>query len=370
MRVVTTGALVFYAIAGSWVQTHQSLRIAPRARGLTAGRRAPLCQEAPRFLLTGLAEPCEAWRIIVWTPIRKEHEMKIAALKPDDLAVIRNHSFIPIGAALARERVLPLGASMIDLIANYDALKDSLLKNCETASSIPLDPRRLRAPVEKPSKIWAAATNYKRGSKGLQEARGRGTAGAASPEEILEKSFLKPPSAIVGPEDEIIIPKGAQTIFPELELCVVIGKKARNLSKHEAIEAVFGYTIILDVTARGYGSGQGLPGSRCVRKGFETFAPVGPWITTRDEIQDPQNLMMRLWVNGELRQSAKTDAMVNGVADLVSYLSRVSTLYPGDLIATGNPDAPAFQKQLAPGDTLKAEIEGIGAMDLRVGKET
>ncbi len=296
--------------------------------------------------------------------------MKIAATKPDDLGVVRNGCLIPIGAALAREGVLHKGASMIDLIANYDALKESLLKMAEVASSVPLDPRQLRAPVEKPSKIWAAATNYKRGSTGLQEARGRGTAGAARPEEILEKSFLKPPSAIIGPEEEIIIPKGAQTIFPELELCVVIGKKARSFSKDQAMEAIFGYTIILDVTARGYGSGQGLPASRCVRKGFETFAPVGPWITTRDEIPDPQNLMMRLWVNGELRQSAKTDAMVNGVADLVSYLSQVSTLYPGDLIATGNPDAPAFQKQLAPGDMLKAEIEAIGAMELRVGKET
>ncbi len=296
--------------------------------------------------------------------------MKIAATKPDDLAVIRNGSLIPIGAALAREKLLYRGASMIDLIANYGATKGSLLKMVEGASSIPFDPRRLRAPIEKPSKIWAAATNYKRGSTGLQEAGGRGTAGEARPEEILEKSFLKPPSAIIGPEEEIIIPKGAQTIFPELELCVVVGKKARNLSKDQALEAVFGYTIILDITARGYGSGQGLPASRCVRKGFETFAPIGPWITTRDEIPEPQNLMMRLWVNGELRQAAKTDAMVNGVADLVSYLSQVSTLYPGDLIATGNPDAPAFQKQLAPGDTLKAEIEGIGAMELRVSKET
>jgi 2-keto-4-pentenoate hydratase/2-oxohepta-3-ene-1,7-dioic acid hydratase in catechol pathway len=103
-----------------------------------------------------------------------------------------------------------------------------------------------------------------------------------------------------------------------------------------------------------------------VRKGFDTFAPIGPWITTRDEIPDPQNLTMRLWVNSELRQSANTSAMINGVADLVSYLSTVGTLYPGDLIATGNPDSPSFQKQLASGDTLKAEIEGIGAMNLYV----
>jgi len=220
--------------------------------------------------------------------------------------------------------------------------------------------------IENPSKLWAAATNYKRGSAGLDDARGRGTAGTATPEEILEKTFLKPPSAIVGPEEAIVIPQGAGNIFPELELCVVIGKKARHLTKARAFDAVFGYTIILDVTARSYGSGKGLPGSRCVRKGFETFAPLGPSITTADEIANPHNLLMRLWVNGELRQAAKTDAMVNGVAELVSFLSGVTTLYPGDLIATGNPDAPAFQKELGPGDTLKAEIEGIGSMNLRV----
>jgi len=258
---------------------------------------------------------------------------------------------------------------MIDLISRYDSLKDPIAKATEKAASIRLDAKMLNPPVDRPSKIWAAATNYKRGSEGLDDARGRGTAGTATAEEILERTFLKPPSAVIGPEEQVIIPRGAETIFPELELCVVIGKRARDLSKAQAMEAIFGYTIILDVTARGYGSGKGMPGSRCVRKGFETFAPIGPWITTRDEIEDPHNLMMRLWVNNELRQSARTDAMVNDITDLVSFLSRVGTLYPGDLIATGNPDAPAFQRQLAPGDTLKAEIEGIGTMSLGVARE-
>ncbi|TAK09059.1 FAA hydrolase family protein [bacterium] len=295
--------------------------------------------------------------------------MRIASIKPNDLALVRNNHLIPVGDALAQQGALPRGASMIDLITYYDSLKDAIAKAVEKGTAIKLDAKKLKPPVESPSKIWAAATNYKRGSTGLDDARGRGAAGSATPEEILERTFLKPPSAIIGPEEEIIIPKEAETIFPELELCVVIGKKSRNLAKVQAMEAVFGYTIILDVTARGYGSGKGMPGSRCVRKGFETFAPIGPWITTKDEIADPENLWMQLWVNGELRQSAKTDAMVNGVAELISYLSHVGTLYPGDLIATGNPDAPAFQKQLAPGDTLKAEIEGIGVMSLGVGRE-
>ncbi len=295
--------------------------------------------------------------------------MHLASIKPDDLAVVRNDSYVLVKDLLAHKGLLPREASMIDLITQYDALKDSLAEATERGTAMDLDPDKLKPPVERPSKIWAAASNYKRGSTGLEDARGRGEARASTPQEILEMTFLKPPSAVIGPEEEIIIPKGAETIFPELELCIVIGKKSRNLSRDQALEAVFGYTIILDVTARGYGSGKGLQGSRCVRKGFETFAPIGPWITTRDEIQDPQSLLMRLWVNGELRQSAKTDAMINGVVDLVSYLSQVSTLYPGDLIATGNPDAPAFQRQLMPGDTLRAEIEGIGAMNLGVKRE-
>lgn len=295
--------------------------------------------------------------------------MRVASIKPNDLAVVRNEQLIPIGDVLARQGLLPKGPSMIDLISRYDSLKEAMAKTVGKGASIKLDAKKLRPPVENPSKIWAAATNYKRGSEGLDDARGRGTAGTATPDEILERTFLKPPSAIAGPEEAIIIPKEAETIFPELELCVVIGEKSRNLSKARAMEAVFGYTIILDVTARGYGSGKGMPGSRCVRKGFETFAPIGPWITTKDEIKDPHNLLMRLWVNDELRQSAKTDAMVNDIPTLISFLSQVSTLYPGDLIATGNPDAPAFQKQLAPGDTLKAEIEGIGAMNLGVRRE-
>jgi 2-keto-4-pentenoate hydratase/2-oxohepta-3-ene-1,7-dioic acid hydratase in catechol pathway len=286
--------------------------------------------------------------------------MKFASVKPNRLAVVKQNDLIFIDDAL------PKGATMIDLITQYDGLKSSLAAATEKGKRISLDPKQLEAPVKNPSKLWAAATNYKRGSQGLDDARGRGTAGTATPQEILEKTFLKPPSAIIGPEEAIVIPPGAGNIFPELELGVVIGKKARNLKKEEAFDAVFGYTIILDVTARSYGSGKGMQGTRCVRKGFETFAPVGPWITTRDEIADPQNLSMRLWVNGELRQSARTDAMVNGVVELVSFLSQVSTLLPGDLIATGNPDAPAFQKQLGPGDTLKAEIEGIGPMSLLV----
>jgi len=295
--------------------------------------------------------------------------MQLASVKPNDLAVVRDGSLILLGAQLARDGLLPQGASMIDLITQYDRLRDPIAKAAANGAAIKLDPQRLHPPVERPSKLWAAASNYKRGSTGLEDARGRGSAQDSAAEELLEAIFLKPPSAIIGPEASILISKRAETIFPELELCVVIGKKSRNLPKDRALEAVFGYTIILDVTARGPKWRKDLVQTRCVRKGFDTFAPTGPWITTKDEIANPQNLAMRLWVNGELRQSARTDAMINSVADLVSYLSHISTLNPGDLIATGNPDDPAFQQELKPGDIVKVEIEGIGAMNLRVAKE-
>ena len=289
--------------------------------------------------------------------------MKLATLRSNQVAIIKNDTVILLGDVLRK------GSTMLDVIAQYDAIRGKLDNLAANGAGGKIDATSLKPPLENPSKIWAAAGNYKRGTAGLGDARGRGTVSKTSQEELLENIFLKPPSSIAGPEDNIIIPKNADSIFPELELCVVIGKKVRNLSKAQALDAVFGYTIMLDVTARGYGLSKNLSGTRNVRKGFESFAPIGPWITTKDEIADPHNLWMKLWINGELKQSAKTDAMINDIPTLISFLSQVTTLYPGDLITTGNPDSPEFQEKLQPGDVLKSEIEGIGAMTQGVAKE-
>lgn len=294
--------------------------------------------------------------------------MKLATIKPNALAIVKNETLIPISETLERDGTLAKGSSMIDLIGKYDTIKNKLVDLAGKSAGTKLDAKMLKAPIELPPKIWAAAGNYKRGTGGLDDARGRGTASKTSPEELLENIFLKPSSCIAGPEDNILIPKNADSIFPELELCVVIGKKIRNLSKAQAFDAIFGYTIMLDVTARGYGLSKNMSGTRSVRKGFDTFAPIGPWITTKDEIADPHNLWMKLWINGELKQSAKTDAMINDIATQISFLSQVTTFYPGDLLTTGNPDSPEFQEKLKAGDVLKAEIEGIGAMSLGVAR--
>ncbi|HLH26737.1 MAG TPA: fumarylacetoacetate hydrolase family protein [Chloroflexota bacterium] len=291
--------------------------------------------------------------------------MRIASLRSRDLALVVDDGLVPVGAALVRQGLLP-EPSMRALVERYAALQPALRELAARADRVPFAAASLAAPLAQPSKIWAAASNYRRGTASLDGARGRGTAPAESPEAILDLAFLKPPSAIIGPGENIVIPPGAGRVFPELELCVVVGREASNVSAADALDVVFGYTVILDVTARQFGASQNQLATRCVRKGFDTFAPLGPWLVTRDEVPDPERLALRLAVDGELVQAASTDGMINGVAALISYLSRVSTLYPGDLIATGNPDAPEFQRPLAPGDRLAAEIESIGTLEVGV----
>jgi 2-keto-4-pentenoate hydratase/2-oxohepta-3-ene-1,7-dioic acid hydratase in catechol pathway len=249
---------------------------------------------------------------------------------------------------------------MIDLIENYPSEL--------TFSGDPIElPETLAPPIAKPSKIWAAAGNFHRvNAKNPDGKSGRGEASDLTKEELLYSIFLKPPSAIVGPGDSIVIPPGAGGVYPEVELCVVIGKRCRSLTIEQAPSAIFGYSILLDVTARNYGPGGSAKSMRCIRKGYDTFAPFGPGITTRDEIPHPNRLTLNLWVNGELCQSASTETMINGVFELVSFLSSICTLEPGDLISTGTPDSPTHQRKLVSGDVMIAEIEGIGKMQLGI----
>jgi 2-keto-4-pentenoate hydratase/2-oxohepta-3-ene-1,7-dioic acid hydratase in catechol pathway len=287
--------------------------------------------------------------------------MQYATLKNGDLAAVREGRYIPFGTALIESGALPAGASMIDFIARYSAIKDAALRTIESGTEIEAAPGLLDPPVRNPSKIWAAARNYPR------ELSGGGQGDAESrPEDVLEMAFLKPPSAVVGPDEAILLPPGVGQIFPEVELCIVIGSTVHQASRERALEAVFGYTIILDVTARQFGTGRELGTTRCVRKAFDTFAPLGPCITTADEIPDPRTLGIQLWLNGEHRYSARLDGMLNGVAELVSFFSQLTTLYPGDLIATGNPNPTGSLHQLSAGDELRASIEGIGELRMTV----
>lgn len=185
--------------------------------------------------------------------------------------------------------------------------------------------------------------------------------GLAVPSEPL--LFMKASSAICGPNDPIIIPRGSVKTDWEVELGVVIGKPAKYVSEAEALKHVAGYCVINDVSERAYQAerqGQWTKGKSC-----DNFGPIGPWLVTPDEIDDPQALDMWLEVNGERLQNGSTRTMVYGVAHLVSYLSQFMTLYPGDIISTGTPPGVGLgfnpPRYLKPGDRVALGIEGLGS---------
>jgi 2,4-didehydro-3-deoxy-L-rhamnonate hydrolase len=174
--------------------------------------------------------------------------------------------------------------------------------------------------------------------------------------------FMKPLSCAVGPNDAVVLPQGSVKSDWEVELGVVIGSKARYVSEADALAHVAGYCVVNDVSEREYQLERG--GTWDKGKGCDTFGPVGPWLVTADEVPDPQVLDMWLDVGGERMQTGNTRTMVFGVAQIVSYVSRFMTLFPGDLIATGTPPGVGMGKKpqrfLKPGDTMKLGIQGLG----------
>ncbi len=182
---------------------------------------------------------------------------------------------------------------------------------------------------------------------------------AVPPEPVI---FMKATSAIVGPNDPIVIPRGALKTDWEVELAVIIGTKAKYVTEADAMAHVAGFAITNDVSERAFQterSGQWTKGKSC-----DNFGPIGPWLVTRDEVGDPQNLAMWLTVNGQKMQDGSTSTMVYGVAFLVSYLSQFMTLHPGDVISTGTPPGVGMGKKpphyLKAGDVVELGIDGLG----------
>ncbi len=202
---------------------------------------------------------------------------------------------------------------------------------------------------------------------GLNYADHAAESGLAIPKEPI--LFMKPISARVGPNDDVVLPQGSVKGDWEIELGIVIGSKARYVSEADALSYVAGYCVVNDVSEREYQIERG--GTWDKGKGCDTFGPVGPWLVTTDEISDPQNLAMQLDVNGERRQKGSTKTMIFSAAHIVSYVSRFMTLYPGDLIATGTPPGVGMGIKPSPvylkaGDTMELTIEGLGTQQQRV----
>ncbi|MEU9485507.1 fumarylacetoacetate hydrolase family protein [Streptomyces decoyicus] len=186
--------------------------------------------------------------------------------------------------------------------------------------------------------------------------------GAATPEEPI--LFMKAPDTVIGPDDTVLVPRGSVKTDWEVELAVVIGRRARYLeSDEQALAAVAGYAVAHDVSERAFQlerGGQWDKGKNC-----ETFNPLGPWLVTADEVPDPQALGLRLWVNGELKQDGTTAEQIFPVAEVVRYVSQFMTLRPGDVINTGTPAGVAMGRPepkpyLRAGDVVELEIDGLG----------
>ena len=214
------------------------------------------------------------------------------------------------------------------------------------------DSERIGAPISKPGKIICIGLNY---SKHAAES------GADVPKEPI--IFFKATSSLIGPFDPVIIPKNSKKTDWEVELAVIIGKKASYVSEEEAMDYVAGYAVHNDVSEREFQlerGGQWVKGKSC-----DTFAPIGPYLVTRDEIADPHNLRLWLKLNGEMLQDGNTSDFIFNIPQIISYLSQFMSLHPGDIISTGTPEGVGLgfnpPKYLKPGDVMELGIDGLGS---------
>ena len=232
-------------------------------------------------------------------------------------------------------------------------------------AAIPLASVRLEAPCPIPRRnVWCVGRNYHAHAKELQASVFKDSNANAESWPIV---FTKVPECVVGPYDEVCLPGAAvsEQIDYEAELGVVIGKGGKNIARADAMAHVFGYTAINDVTARDV---QMRHQQWDMGKSFDTFCPMGPWLVTADEF-DGTRTRVRCWVNGELRQDAPTENLIFDIPTLIETISRGITLYPGDIISTGTPAGVGMglkpPRFLSPGDVVRVEIDGLGAIENR-----
>lgn len=246
---------------------------------------------------------------------------------------------------------LPMG--MVDIINGWPQLLPRIL-GLEKRLGISDEPLDFLCPLDRPRKVLCIGLNYR--DHAIET-------GQAIPEEPMV--FCKVPTAVIGPNEDIVLPKVSSQVDYEAELVIVIGGRTKNVNLEGAKKAIFGYTIGHDVSARDWQTGK--PGKQYfLGKSFDTFAPLGPVIALADSLPNPQELKIASRINGEVMQSSSTSQLIFSPATLVSYISQVITLDAGDVIFTGTPSGVGVarkpQRFLQPGDVVEIEIESLGTL--------
>jgi 2-keto-4-pentenoate hydratase/2-oxohepta-3-ene-1,7-dioic acid hydratase in catechol pathway len=271
--------------------------------------------------------------------------MKIALFNENRVGVVEGNNIFDI-TELTSWNKEDAQSSLVKLIGEFDSLKSQIEARLLCCPVYPVSDVTLRAPVPNPSKIVAAPINYILHKEEMNTALTVDGLGF----------FLKSPSSIIGPGETVQLPFRDRRVDHEAEIAFVIGQKAKDVKAEDASKYIFGYLALMDITVRG-------KEDRPWRKSFDTFTPIGPWIVTSDEVGNPNELQMNLWVNDEIRQSANTSDLIYDCYKFLEAASSVMTLLPGDIVTTGTPEGVA---PITKGDTVRIHIERIGEFSVQV----
>ena len=282
--------------------------------------------------------------------------MKICRFDDNRLGLVAEDGIRDVSAALSKLPAVTYPFPRHDaLIAHLAGLRPEIERLAKSARPLAVEQVKLLSPLANPGKIIAAPVNYK---KHLEEALAdKGIHHGNLVQEIHKAGmFLKAPSSLVGPGEGVQLVHTDRRNDHEVELAVVIGKRAREVNAAQAMDCVAGYCIGLDMTIRG-------PEERSLRKSPDSYSVLGPWLVTRDEIADPGALALSIKVNGAVKQDAHTSDLILSVAQLIEWGSSFYTLHPGDVILTGTPQGVG---PVRPGDVMVATIERVGSMRVEV----
>lgn len=282
--------------------------------------------------------------------------MRLCRFDENRIGIVSGNEIADVSAALdvlpSRRWPIPHGDL---LIANLDKVRSRAETLVSTAPRRKLDAVKLESPVANPSKIIAAPVNY---MKHVEEARADAGINFGTDIKTIDHYglFLKSNTSLIGPGDAVRLPALERRMDHEIELAIIIGKEGYRIPEARALDYVAGYAVSLDMVIRG-------TEDRSWRKSYDTFSVLGPWLTTPDEVKDPNNLDFWIKVNGETRQASNTKYLTFGLAKLISYASQAYRLYSGDIIMTGTPEGVG---PVVPGDIMECWIDQVGEMQVAV----